>query len=56
MSIAAACERYGVFLLATDVSRDGGKFILAAGAPLSRGGDDERMLRAVRDIVDADPV
>ena len=54
-SIAAACDRYGVFLLATDVTRDGGKFILAAGAPLSRGGDDERMLRAVRDIVDGDP-
>ena len=54
-SIATICERYGVFLLATDVSRDGGKFIVAAGAPLSRGGDDERMLRAVRDIVDADP-
>ena len=29
--------------------------MLAAGAPLSRGGDDERMLRAVREIVDADP-
>ena len=45
-SIASICERFGVFLLATDVNRDGGKFMLAAGAPLSRGGDDERMLRA----------
>ena len=32
-----------------------GQVHVAAGAPLSRGGDDERMLRAVRDIVDADP-
>jgi class 3 adenylate cyclase len=54
-SIASIGERYGVFLLATDVNRDGGKFMLAAGAPLSRGGDDERMLRAAREIVDADP-
>ena len=44
-----------MFLLATDVNRDGGKFMLAAGAPLLRGGDDERMLRAAREIVDADP-
>ena len=37
-------------LLATDVARDGGKLVLAAGAPLSAGDDEERMLLAVRDI------
>ncbi len=54
-SIAESCARNGVFLLATDVNPRGGKFMMAAGAPLSRGGDDERMLRAVREIVDSDP-
>ena len=34
-SIADICERFGVFLLATDVNHNGGKFMLAAGAPLS---------------------
>ena len=32
-----ACERHSVALLATDVARDGGKLILAAGAPLWPG-------------------
>ena len=50
-----ACERYGVHWLSTDVYHDGGKFILTAGAPTSRGGDEDRMLRAVRSVVDADP-
>ena len=42
-----ACERHSVALLATDVARDGGKLVLAAGAPLSAGDDEERMLLAV---------
>lgn len=54
-AIGAACERYGVFVLSNDVYPDGGKLIITAGAPLSRGADEERMLRAVREIVDADP-
>ena len=54
-SVWAACERFGVFWLATDAYHDGGKFVLAAGAPISHGGDEDRMLRAMRDIVDADP-
>jgi class 3 adenylate cyclase/tetratricopeptide (TPR) repeat protein len=47
-----ATDRYGVHWLATDVYHDGGKFILAAGAPTSGGDDEERMLRSVRDIMD----
>jgi class 3 adenylate cyclase/tetratricopeptide (TPR) repeat protein len=50
-----ACERHGVHWLSTDVYHDGGKFILTAGVPTSRGGDEDRMLRAVRDVIDADP-
>jgi class 3 adenylate cyclase len=49
---ARAMDRYAVHWLATDVYHDGGKFILAAGAPTSSGDDEERMLRAVRDIMD----
>jgi class 3 adenylate cyclase/tetratricopeptide (TPR) repeat protein len=53
--IDEACARFGVHWLSTDVYPDGGKFILTAGAPLSRGGDEDRMLRAIRDVIDADP-
>lgn len=50
--VQAACDRYGVTFFATDVNRDGGKVILASGAPVSSGDDEERMLRAVRAIAD----
>jgi class 3 adenylate cyclase/tetratricopeptide (TPR) repeat protein len=43
--IADAATEFGVHWLATDVYADGGKVILAAGAPVSYGGDEERMLR-----------
>jgi class 3 adenylate cyclase/tetratricopeptide (TPR) repeat protein len=36
----------------TDISKDGGKILLVAGAPRSAGNDEERMLRAVREIMD----
>ena len=39
--------------LESDIDRDGGKLYLVAGAPWSAGGDEERMLRAARAIVDA---
>ncbi|MCW2966080.1 MAG: tetratricopeptide repeat protein [Actinomycetia bacterium] len=39
--------------LESDIDRDGGKLYLVAGAPWSAGGDEERMLRATRAIVDA---
>jgi class 3 adenylate cyclase/tetratricopeptide (TPR) repeat protein len=54
-TIDGACERFGVHFLSTDVYHDGGKFILTAGVPTSRGGDEDRMLRAVREVIDADP-
>jgi class 3 adenylate cyclase/tetratricopeptide (TPR) repeat protein len=55
LTIADACRRFGVFWTATDVHADGGKMILCAGAPMSRGRDEDRLLRAVRAVVDADP-
>jgi class 3 adenylate cyclase/tetratricopeptide (TPR) repeat protein len=50
-----ACIANDVALLTTDVDADGGKFVLAAGAPAVRGHDEARMLATVRRIVDAQP-
>ena len=45
-------DRHGITFLGSDVDADGGKLILAAGAPTSAGNDEERMLLALRDIVE----
>lgn len=50
----AACEageRHGVTVLDTDVTADGATLFLAAGAPVATGEEEERMLRALRDIL-----
>jgi class 3 adenylate cyclase/tetratricopeptide (TPR) repeat protein len=52
--VQIAVDRQGVSFLATDIDRDGGKIILAAGVPGSSGNDEERMLLALREIVDGD--
>ena len=52
--VQAACDEHGVCFLATDVDDDGGKLILTAGAPTITGDDEERMLLALREIVDAE--
>jgi class 3 adenylate cyclase/tetratricopeptide (TPR) repeat protein len=44
----------GITWLESDIDVDGGKLYLTAGAPLSTGADEERMLRALRAIIDAD--
>ncbi|HET9728664.1 MAG TPA: adenylate/guanylate cyclase domain-containing protein, partial [Acidimicrobiia bacterium] len=50
---AARAERdFGVHWLASDVYPDGGKVILTAGAPLTLGDDEERVLRAARQVLD----
>lgn len=54
-SISAACARNSTYLLATDVAPDGGKFIVAGGAPIAHGNNEDRLLRTVREVVDADP-
>lgn len=48
-----ACARHEVSFLATDVNRDGGKIILAAGMPAAIVEGEERMLHALRDLVGA---
>ena len=50
----SAADAEGVTFLGTDIDHDGGKIILVAGVPVSRGDDEGRMLRAVRRIVDDD--
>jgi class 3 adenylate cyclase/tetratricopeptide (TPR) repeat protein len=51
-AIARAEHDFGVHWLASDVYPDGGKAILTAGAPLTLGDDEERVLRAARQILD----
>ncbi|MBV9951757.1 MAG: tetratricopeptide repeat protein [Acidimicrobiia bacterium] len=52
-AIDAAVEEHGITWLASDIVADGAKLILAAGAPTSTENDEERMLRAARQISDA---
>jgi class 3 adenylate cyclase/tetratricopeptide (TPR) repeat protein len=47
-NVQHACADHGVTFLESDINRDGGKFLLTAGAPRSSGGDDDRLLRAVQ--------
>jgi class 3 adenylate cyclase len=49
-----ACDHYEVCFLDSDISSDGGKIRLSAGAPRVVGDDEERMLLALREIVDGD--
>lgn len=51
-AVQRVCERRSITFLATDADRDGGKIILAAGAPAAAEDDEGRMLRALRDIAD----
>jgi class 3 adenylate cyclase/tetratricopeptide (TPR) repeat protein len=51
----AAVDEYDICFLASDVDADGGKLILTAGAPRTGLDVEERMLLALRRIVDAGP-
>ncbi|MFL5737517.1 MAG: tetratricopeptide repeat protein [Actinomycetota bacterium] len=55
VSAQRAAEEHGVTFLGTDLDKDGGKIILVAGVPQAVGDDDERMLLALRSIMDAAP-
>ena len=49
--VQRAAESRGAAYLGSDIAADGGKLILAAGAPTATGHDEETMLLALRDIV-----
>jgi class 3 adenylate cyclase/tetratricopeptide (TPR) repeat protein len=53
--VQQACAAYGVTFLETDIDKDGGRIVLVAGAPETEGGDEERLLRALRAIVESEP-
>ena len=44
-----------VAFLSSDIDRDGGKIILAAGAPMTTGEDEERMLLSLRRVIESHP-
>ncbi len=46
-NVQEACAAHDVSFLESDINRDGGKIMLAAGAPRSGGNDDDRLVRAV---------
>ncbi len=52
--VGRVTSELGITWLETDIDIDGGKLYLTAGAPSSTGADEERMLRALRAILDAD--
>jgi class 3 adenylate cyclase/tetratricopeptide (TPR) repeat protein len=53
--VQEAAERYDVAFLDTDIASDGVKIRLSAGAPRVVGDDEERMLLALRHIIEAGP-
>jgi class 3 adenylate cyclase/tetratricopeptide (TPR) repeat protein len=55
VAVQRAADSHGVTFLGTDIDHDGGKIILTAGAPQVWGDDEQRMLLALRAIVDGHP-
>jgi class 3 adenylate cyclase/tetratricopeptide (TPR) repeat protein len=53
--VQVAADEHGVTFLESDIDRDGGRIILVAGAPQTKGDDEERLLRTARAVVDASP-
>lgn len=51
-NVQEATSVHQVTFFESDINRDGGKIMLVAGAPRTAGDDAERMLRAVRQIID----
>ena len=47
-----AVDERDLCFLGTDIDKDGGKLILSGGAPKAHGDDEERMLLALRRIVE----
>jgi len=51
-TVGQNCSTYGVHWMASDIYPNGGKFILTAGVPVSYGDDEDRMLQALRAVMD----
>jgi class 3 adenylate cyclase/tetratricopeptide (TPR) repeat protein len=51
-SVQWACRHHEITFFQTDISKDGGKILVMAGAPRSAGDDEERVLLAARQIMD----
>ena len=51
--VQRAADENGVTFLGTDIDHDGGKIILVAGVPTALGDDEERILVALRRVMDA---
>jgi class 3 adenylate cyclase/tetratricopeptide (TPR) repeat protein len=49
-----AADRYRVCFLASDVAPDGARILLSAGAPRVLGDDEERLLLALRDVIESE--
>lgn len=54
VAVQQATDELGVLIVCTDIGGDGGKFMLAAGAPDASEDDEGRLLRAAHRIVTAD--
>ena len=52
-AVSAETDERRVTWLESDIDRGGGKLYLVAGAPASEGDEEDRMLRALRAVVDA---
>jgi class 3 adenylate cyclase/tetratricopeptide (TPR) repeat protein len=50
--VQEAADRHEVAFLSSDIDGDGGKIILTAGVPVAAEDAEDRMLRAVREVVD----
>lgn len=51
-TVQRAAAAHEVTFFESDINRDGGKIMLVAGAPRSLGDDEDRMLRALRQIIE----
>ena len=52
IDVQRAADAHEVTFLASDVDVDGGKLFLASGAPRAVGDDEERLLLALREVLD----
>lgn len=51
-TVQRAVDARNVTFLGTDIDKNGGKIILTTGAPRTFGGDEERLVLALREILD----